>query len=198
MFKIFHVFQIWIKPTVKYRNRAVEFSIEVLWRCVSLSRHLSMHASVVHCKGQRYPLFGQVIHGGCNDFTQWQSKYTNSRRYLTFFVLLNSLFRTIICGCGTMIHVHTRSTFDWIFPKLKLFLCVHSYVGRWFDFCSLFSFSEYKMTTRVSSLKTSGLMKKINKLIINTTYIFSKSTTHWCYMYNKVKKVNSLTRICLG
>lgn len=144
------------------------------------------------------PLFGQVIHGGCNDFTQWQSKYTNSRRYLTFFVLQNSLFRTIICGCGTIIHVHTRSTFDWIFPKLKLFLCVHSYVGRWFDFCSLFSFSEYKMTTRVSSLKTSGLMKKINKLIINTTYIFSKSTTHWCYMYNKVKKLNSLTRICLG
>lgn len=56
MFKIFHVFQIWIKATVKYRNRAAEFSIEVLWRCVSLSRHLSMHASVVHCKGQRYPL----------------------------------------------------------------------------------------------------------------------------------------------
>lgn len=198
MFKIFHVFQIWIKATVKYRNRAVEFSIEVLWRCVSLSRHLSMHASVVHCKGQRYPL----VRAGD---TRWlQRLYTMTIQINEFpplsniFVLLNSLFRTIICGCGTIIHVHTRSTFDWIFPKLKLFLCVHSYVGRWFDFCSLFSFSEYKMTTRVSSLKTSGLMKKINKLIINTTYIFSKGTTHWCYMYNKVKKLNSLTRICLG
>lgn len=198
MFKIFHVFQIWIKATVKYRNRAAVFSIEVLWRCVSLSRHLSMHASVVHCKGQRYPL----VRAGD---TRWlQRLHTMTIQINEFpplsnvFVLLNSLFRTIICGCGTIIHVHTRSTFDWIFPKLKLFLCVHSYVGRWFDFCSLFRFSEYKMTTRVSSLKTSGLMKKINKLIINTPYIFSKSTTHWCYMYNKVKKLNSLTRIRLG
>lgn len=118
--------------------------------------------------------------------------------YLMFFVFLNFLFCIIICGCGIIIYVYIWFIFDWIFFKLKFFLCVYSDVGCWFDFCLFFSFLEYKMIIRVLSLKIFGLMKKINKLIINIIYIFFKSIIYWCYMYNKVKKFNFLIRICLG